>query len=284
MLALVAVAASLLWWRLYRAAPAAWLGPAAALILALTVSRGALVAMVVLLIPTLVRFVRHRRLLGLRRPAHARRRLRPRHGARSCSRARGGAADRNQYCSDPDAWRESFNSRRSVRGVGRVRIELAEADRFFGRGLGSGPITHIEEVGSAAEHDEYLRMYLEGGYVGTLLVLAGIGGTLVLVVRAAPKAVRADLLALAAAFAWFSVNRRHAVNATLHRPLRRLARRSGVDHDRTASGSRTTRLLVLLARRLEDRPRCPFRWNHQTGGTSVLGRAECVERLRSASV
>ena len=38
MLALVAVAASLLWWRLYRAAPAAWLARAAALILALTVS------------------------------------------------------------------------------------------------------------------------------------------------------------------------------------------------------------------------------------------------------
>ena len=69
MLALVGVAASLLWWRLYRAAAAAWLGPAAAVILALTVSRGALVAMAVLLMPTVVRFVRHRGLRGLRRPA-----------------------------------------------------------------------------------------------------------------------------------------------------------------------------------------------------------------------
>ena len=106
--------------------------------------------------------------------------------------------------SNPNTSRESFNSNGRFEAWAEF-YRLAEANRFFGRGLGSGPITHIEEVGFTAQHNEYLRMYLEGGYVGTLLVLAGIGGTLVLVVRAAPKAVRADLLALAAAFAWFSV-------------------------------------------------------------------------------
>lgn len=80
----------------------------------------------------------------------------------------------------------------------------AEVNLTFGRGMGSGPVITIAEEGFEAQHNEYLRLLLELGYVGGLLVLAAVVLTVVRLIGRAPAVVRPDMIALALAFAFYS--------------------------------------------------------------------------------
>jgi O-antigen ligase len=81
---------------------------------------------------------------------------------------------------------------------------VAEVNIVFGRGLGSGPVIHVAQQGFKAQHNEYLRLIVEGGYVGLLLVLSAIVAAVTICVRRAPRALRGDLIAMGIAFAVFS--------------------------------------------------------------------------------
>ncbi len=81
----------------------------------------------------------------------------------------------------------------------------ARENIVFGRGLGAGPVIRIEQQGFLAQHNEYLRLLVEGGLVGGMIVLAAIVATITMCIRRAPSAVRPDLIALALAFAFLSL-------------------------------------------------------------------------------
>ena len=81
---------------------------------------------------------------------------------------------------------------------------IAKRSPLFGHGLGSGPITKIQEKGFLAEHNEYLRLFLEGGYVGGGLIMLAIVIVIGTCIRQAPRRVRLDLFGLALGFAILS--------------------------------------------------------------------------------
>jgi O-antigen ligase len=85
-----------------------------------------------------------------------------------------------------DAWKEIY--------------AIAEQSPLFGHGLGAGPITKIAEKGFLAQHNEYLRLFLEGGYVGGGLVLLAIVLVVGMCIARAPPFIRLDLAGVA--FAW----------------------------------------------------------------------------------
>jgi O-antigen ligase len=78
-----------------------------------------------------------------------------------------------------DAWRVTY---------GQAKVNLV-----FGRGLGSAPLLGASQEFFLAQHNEYLRLLLEGGFVGGLLVLLSILYVVTRAVRRAPSSVRADL-------------------------------------------------------------------------------------------
>lgn len=78
---------------------------------------------------------------------------------------------------------------------------IAEQSPLFGHGLGAGPITKIKEKGFLAQHNEYLRLFLEGGYIGGGLVMLAIVIVIGTCIRLAPRRIRLDLLGLAIGFA-----------------------------------------------------------------------------------
>jgi hypothetical protein len=77
----------------------------------------------------------------------------------------------------------------------------AKVDIAFGRGLGAGPAIGATQEFFLAQHNEYLRMLLEGGIVGGVLLLFALVGAAVRAVRAMPARLRADAAALAVATA-----------------------------------------------------------------------------------
>jgi teichuronic acid biosynthesis protein TuaE len=95
---------------------------------------------------------------------------------------------------------------------------IAEKSRWFGHGLGSGPITKITQQGFLAQHNEFLRLFLEGGYIGGGLVLAAIILVIGTCVARAPRWMRFDLLGLAIGFAVLSYtdNTLTSVNLQVH--------------------------------------------------------------------
>jgi O-antigen ligase len=94
---------------------------------------------------------------------------------------------------------------------------IAKREPLFGHGLGSGPITKIRQEGFKAQHNEYLRLYLESGYVGGILVLLSIIIVVARAIRAAPRRIRVDLTIAVLAVAVFSAtdNTLTSVNLTL---------------------------------------------------------------------
>jgi hypothetical protein len=94
---------------------------------------------------------------------------------------------------------------------------IAQQSPLFGHGLGSGPITKIQEKGFLAQHNEYLRLFLEGGYIGGGLVLLAIVIVIVSCITRAPPAVRPDLVGLIAGWAVLSYtdNTLTSVNLTV---------------------------------------------------------------------
>lgn len=89
-----------------------------------------------------------------------------------------------------EAWRETY--------------AIAEQSPLFGHGLGAGPVTHIQQEGFLAQHNEYLRLFLEGGYLGGGLVLASILLAIALAIRRAPRHLRLDLTGVALGYAVLS--------------------------------------------------------------------------------
>ena len=60
-------------------------------------------------------------------------------------------------------------------------------------------------AGFSAQHNEYLRMLLEVGIVGGIILLTTIITTMVSLIRRAPLPIRADLVAAGIAFAIYSI-------------------------------------------------------------------------------
>jgi teichuronic acid biosynthesis protein TuaE len=89
-----------------------------------------------------------------------------------------------------DAWKETY--------------AIAKQSPLFGHGLGAGPITKIQEGGFLAQHNEYLRLFLEGGYVGGGLVLLAMVLVVGACIARAPPFIRLDLAAVAVAWAGLS--------------------------------------------------------------------------------
>lgn len=97
--------------------------------------------------------------------------------------------------------------------------KIAKQSPWFGHGLGAGPITKITEKGFLAQHNEYLRLFLEGGYLGGGLVLATIILVIGICIRRAPPWVRLDLLALAIGFGVLSYTDNTLTSSNLQVPF-----------------------------------------------------------------
>jgi teichuronic acid biosynthesis protein TuaE len=89
-----------------------------------------------------------------------------------------------------DAWKEFY--------------AIGQESPLFGHGLGAGPITKIQEGGFLAQHNEYLRLFLEGGYVGGGLVLLAMVLVVGICIARAPPFIRLDLAGVAIAWAGLS--------------------------------------------------------------------------------
>jgi teichuronic acid biosynthesis protein TuaE len=96
---------------------------------------------------------------------------------------------------------------------------IAKQAPLFGHGLGAGPITKISEKGFLAQHNEYLRLFLEGGYIGGGIVLIAIIFVIGSCIRRAPPWIRLDLLALAIGFAVLSYTDNTLTSCNLQVPF-----------------------------------------------------------------
>ncbi|MBO9531416.1 MAG: O-antigen ligase family protein [Solirubrobacteraceae bacterium] len=88
-------------------------------------------------------------------------------------------------------------------------LKLVEPSPVFGLGVGAGPIAKIGESGFEAQHNEYLRSYLETGAVGLLAMLLAAFAAFGALVRRVPRAgagfMRRFLVWQIAAFALYSL-------------------------------------------------------------------------------
>lgn len=89
-------------------------------------------------------------------------------------------------------------------------LDQADEDRELGRGLGAGPV--IGEAGYGilrgdfrGTHNEYVRLYVEGGWLGLVLVVGSIALHLRHHLARTPPEVRAGVAALVLAFAAYSI-------------------------------------------------------------------------------
>lgn len=96
---------------------------------------------------------------------------------------------------------------------------IARQSPLFGHGLGAGPITKVAEPGFLAQHNEYLRLFLEGGYIGGGLVFAAIIFVIGTCISRAPPWIRLDLLALAIGFAVLSYTDNTLTSVNLQVPF-----------------------------------------------------------------
>lgn len=96
---------------------------------------------------------------------------------------------------------------------------IAKKSSLFGHGLGSGPITTIQEKGFLAQHNEFLRLFLEGGYIAGGLVLLAIVGLISICILRSPPRVRIDLLGLAVGFAVLSYTDNTLTSVNLQVPF-----------------------------------------------------------------
>ena len=185
-----------------------WLGFTNVLILGATLTRGAVLALCIVGTPSLVRFAR--RQLSTRSMARTAKL------AMAVAVAAAGAViliprlvERNENATDLVAGHGGGHEIAS----GRLRAwsfayEQAKVNIAFGRGIGAGPLVGSSPgspAGFTAQHNEYVRMLLEGGIIGGLILLLTIVTTLVSAIRRAPPSMRADLAAAAVAFGIYSV-------------------------------------------------------------------------------
>ena len=208
-LGLYSTIACLMLYRRERWPWARWLGFVNIAILGATLTRGAVLALIIVAIPSVVRFTRlqlsAKGSSGLVKLAIA------------ATIATAGAAilvsgliERNENASSYDAARGVVTHEIAS---GRFQAwafvyHQAKINLAFGRGIGAGPIVGNlpgSPEGFKAQHNEYLRMLLEDGIVGGVILLLAIITTLFSVIRRAPFPVRADLAAAGLAFAVLSV-------------------------------------------------------------------------------
>jgi len=188
---------------------ARWLGFVNLIILGATLSRGAVLALVIVAIPVLVRFTRHqlsaKSVTGLVKLAIA--------GivaAVGVAVLASGLIARDENATTYNAARYTVTHE-----IASGRLEAwsftykqAKVNLAFGRGIGAGPLV-VKIPGSpegfTAQHNEYIHMLLEEGYVGGVILLVAIAMTLLSAIRRAPPRVRPDLAAAGVAFAVFSI-------------------------------------------------------------------------------
>jgi O-antigen ligase len=96
---------------------------------------------------------------------------------------------------------------------------IGKQSPLFGHGLGSGPITTVHEQGFLAQHNEYLRLFLEGGYVGGGIVMLTIVIVVATCIARSPLAIRLDLLGLVGGFAVLSYTDNTLTSVNLAIPL-----------------------------------------------------------------
>ncbi len=96
---------------------------------------------------------------------------------------------------------------------------IAKRSPLFGHGLGAGPITKIQEKGFLAQHNEYLRLFLEGGYIGGGLVLLSMIIVISSCIRWAPSRIRLDLFGLVLGFAILSYTDNTLTSVNLQLPF-----------------------------------------------------------------
>lgn len=96
---------------------------------------------------------------------------------------------------------------------------IAKQSPLFGHGLGAGPITKIQEKGFLAQHNEYLRLFLEGGYIGGGLVLLAMIIVIGSCIRASPSRIRLDLFGLVLGFLILSYTDNTLTSVNLQLPF-----------------------------------------------------------------
>jgi teichuronic acid biosynthesis protein TuaE len=187
---------------------ARWLGFADVVILAGTVTRGAALALAIVAVPSLARFGREQ--LSAKGT----------NGVVKLAIAVAIAAvvatvlipillERNENATVYVAGKGSAREISS----GRFRAwafayEQAKVNLAFGRGVGAGPIVGKSPGSPAdftAQHNEYVRMVLEVGLAGGVILLITMMTTLTSVIRRAPMLIRADLAAAGVALTIYSL-------------------------------------------------------------------------------
>jgi O-antigen ligase len=186
---------------------ARWLGCVNVLILGTTLTRGAVLALGIVAIPPLIRFYRHQ--LSVKNIAGI-----AKLGTAAIVAIIGSAILVSGLQERTENARVLVNGQ-GVHEIasGRFRAwafayEQAEVNLAFGRGVGAGPVVGKSPgspAGFSAQHNEYLRMLLEVGIVGGIILLMTIITTMVSLIRRAPLPIRADLAAAGVAFAIYSI-------------------------------------------------------------------------------
>ena len=188
---------------------AKWIGFADVLILGATLTRGAVLALGIVALPSLVRFGR-RQLSAKGTTGMAKLGM-------AIAAAIVGAALLVPGLQERDEKAVAYDAAQGVVkhevASGRFQswaftYEQAKVNLAFGRGIGAGPIVGKipgSPPGFTAQHNEYLRMLLEVGIVGGVILLMTMITTLVSEIRRAPPRVRADLAAAGVAFALYSI-------------------------------------------------------------------------------
>lgn len=204
MLALVGASAAIVYRRLFTPRLATTAVVANFAILGMTLSRGALAAGLVVLVPVVVRSL-----------AATNRRVPLPHLLRGVSVLCLATLVVVTLLPAIEARNADFAAKEgSFNTSGRVAAwtyfwEEAQESPVVGHGLGAGPAIGAQTpdyVGGdfTNPHNEYLRLFVDGGYVGLAIVLLAIVATMVFVYRSVPRPVTPDFAAIIAAFAVLS--------------------------------------------------------------------------------
>ncbi len=208
-LGVCAVVACLTLYRREQWKSAKWIGFADTVILAGTLTRGAIIALGIIALPSLVRFGRRqlstRNATGLAKLGIAA------IAAIACAAIFvPGLEERNEKAIVYDSARGAV-----VHEIASGRLqawafayEQAKVNLAFGRQIGAGPIIGNipgSPSGFTAQHNEYVRMLLEVGIIGSVILLTTMITTLVSTIRRSPPEIRADLAAAGIAFALYSI-------------------------------------------------------------------------------
>jgi hypothetical protein len=188
---------------------AKWLGFADVVILGASLTRGAVIALGIVAIPSAVRFARHQistqGVTGIAKLGAALSVV-----AIGVALLAPGIEARNENAvvynvARGDVTHEIASGRFEA---WTFTYEQAKVNLAFGRGVGAGPI--VGDIpgsphGFTAQHNEYIRMLLEVGIVGGVILLTTMVFALGSVIRRSPPRVRADLVAGGIAFALYSI-------------------------------------------------------------------------------